>query len=76
MLLKDWMRVEGLSDTDMAERIGDISAFMVRKLRFRVRGPSVRVAARIDAITAGAVRAPDLLPMKPSRAVRAPEAVQ
>ncbi|MDH2311451.1 hypothetical protein [Methylobacterium brachiatum] len=75
MLLKDWMRVEGLSDAAMAERIGGISSFMVRKLRFRVRGPSVRVAARIDAITAGAVRAPDLLPTKPSRAVRTPETV-
>ncbi|AYO83679.1 hypothetical protein [Methylobacterium brachiatum] len=75
MLLKDWMRVEGLSDAAMAERIGGISSFMVRKLRFRVRGPSVRVAARIDAITSGAVRAPDLLPTKPSRTVRTPETV-
>lgn len=68
MLLRDWMRVEGVSDAAMAERIGDISAEMVRKLRFRASGTSLRVAGRIDLITGGQVRAADLVPSKsPSR---------
>lgn len=67
MLLKLWMQSEGLSDTEMAARIGDISPFTVRKLRFRERGPSIRVAARIEAISAGMVRPVDLQPAKPRR---------
>ncbi|MCJ2033788.1 hypothetical protein [Methylobacterium sp. J-068] len=53
----------------MAERIGDISVFGVRKLRFRQRGPSIRVAARIEEITGGMVRASDLEPVKSARVV-------
>lgn len=64
MLLKIWMRSEGLSDAEMADRIGGISAFGVRKLRFRQRGPSIRVAARIEAISSGLVRPVDLQPVK------------
>jgi len=62
------MRDEGLTDREMAERIGDISLFMVRKLRFRERGPSIRVAARIEALSGGKVRAPDLQPVTSRRA--------
>lgn len=64
MLLKDWMRGEGISDADMAERIGGITSHGVRKLRFRERGPSIRVAARIEEISGGKVRSPDLQPVK------------
>ncbi|NEU13565.1 hypothetical protein G3T14_15705 [Methylobacterium sp. BTF04] len=64
MLLKDWMRREALTDSEMAERIGDISVFGVRKLRFRARGPSIRVAARIEEISGGMVRASDMEPAK------------
>ncbi|EHP90835.1 hypothetical protein [Methylorubrum extorquens] len=71
MWLKDWMTREGLSDAEMAGRIGEISAEGVRKLRFRTRGPSIRVAARIEAVTAGAVRAVDLEPV--TRPVRVAE---
>ncbi|MDO9428417.1 MAG: hypothetical protein Q7T93_16495 [Methylobacterium sp.] len=67
MLLKAWMRDEGLTDREMADRIGDISLFMVRKLRFRERGPSIRVAARIEELSGGMVRAPDLEPLKSRR---------
>jgi hypothetical protein len=67
MLLKAWMRDEGLTDREMADCIGDISLFMVRKLRFRERGPSVRVAARIEELSGGQVRARDLEPAKPRR---------
>ena len=66
MLLKDWMRSEGVDDATLAERIGDLSKFTVRSLRFQRRTPSVRVAARIEAISAGKVRLSDLLP--PGRA--------
>ncbi|GJD73119.1 hypothetical protein [Methylobacterium goesingense] len=69
MLLKDWMRTSEIDDAGLAERIGDISVFGVRKLRFRQRGPSIRVAARIEEISGGMVRAPDLEPVKPARAV-------
>jgi len=65
MLLKDWMRREALTDSEMAERIGSISLFGVRKLRFRQRGPSIRVAARIEEISGGMVRSADLEPVKP-----------
>jgi hypothetical protein len=69
MLLKDWMRTTETDDAGLAEQIGDISVFGVRKLRFRQRGPSIRVAARIEAISGGMVRAADLEPVKPVRAV-------
>ena len=75
MLLKDWMRDEGLSDDDMAERIGDISTFLVRKLRFRTHGPSIRVASRIEVLTRGQVLSPDMVPVRSRRAAPAPEAV-
>jgi hypothetical protein len=68
MLLKDFMRAEDLSDSEMAEKIGDISEFGVRKLRFRTRGPSVRVAARIEEVTGGKVRSVDLQPLTNRRA--------
>ncbi|MGU3417681.1 hypothetical protein [Methylobacterium sp. D54C] len=56
----------------MAERIGDISAEMVRKLRFRVSGTSLRVAGRIDCITDGKVRPVDLAPLRSSSRRTAP----
>lgn len=58
------MRVEGVSDALMAERIGGISAEMVRKLRFRASGTSLRVAGRIDSITGGKVRPADLVSLR------------
>lgn len=64
MLLIDFMRAEGLSDAEMADKIGGIGALGVRKLRFRSRGPSIRVAARIHEISGGKVTAPDLEPKK------------
>ncbi|KQT17714.1 hypothetical protein ASG40_16975 [Methylobacterium sp. Leaf399] len=63
MLLKEWMRSEGFDDAAVAEKVG-LSRFGVRKLRFRERGPSIRVAARIEAISGGKVRSPDLEPVK------------
>lgn len=76
MLLRDWMRVEGVSDAAMAERIGDISAEQVRKLRFRARGTTLRVAVRIDCITGGMVRAADLAPLRPSSRRTAPASAE
>ena len=75
MLLKHWMRSELLTDAELAERIGEISEFGVRKLRFRQRGPSIRVAARIEEISGGKVRAPDLEPVKPVSAPSSAEVV-
>ena len=75
MLLRDWMRLKLIDDATMAERIGDLSSFMVRKLRFRQRGPSIRAAARIDEITGGKVRSPDLRPVKTRAKAPAPEPV-
>lgn len=68
MLLKDWMRDAEITDAGLAEQIGAISVFGVRKLRFRQRGPSIRVAARIEEISCGMVRVADLEPVKPARA--------
>lgn len=64
MLLIDFMRAEGLTDAELADKIGGIGALGVRKLRFRSRGPSIRVAARIHEISGGKVTAPDLEPKK------------
>lgn len=72
--LKAWMRSELLTDAEMAERIGGISKFGVRKLRFRQRGPSIRVAARIEMVTAGQVRSVDMQPKEKPDA-RVPEAM-
>lgn len=66
MLLKDFMRAEGLTDAAMADLIGDIGALTVRKLRFRARGPSIRVAARIHEITGGRVTPPEMQPKRKS----------
>jgi hypothetical protein len=63
MLLSEFMKAEGLSDSDVAEATG-LSAEAIRKLRFRVRGASMRVAAKLDEISGGKVRAADLVPMK------------
>ncbi|WP_091974638.1 hypothetical protein [Methylobacterium gossipiicola] len=67
MLLRDWMRAAEVDDAALAEKIGDLSAFTVRKLRYRERGPSIRVAARIEELSGGMVRAPDLQPVKSRR---------
>ena len=64
MLLIDFMRAEGLDDARMAEMIGGISPLGVRKLRFRARGPSIRVAARIHEISKGRVTPPEMQPKK------------
>ena len=64
MTLADWMRTEGVSDIVMATAIGGVSAETVRKLRFRSRGCSLKVSARIDEVTRGAVRSPDLVPLR------------
>ena len=44
--------------------IGGISPLGVRKLRFRARGPSIRVAARIHEISKGRVTPPEMQPKK------------
>lgn len=72
MLLSEFMRREGLSDADVAEAVG-LSAEAIRKLRFRARGTSLRVAARIEALSGGQVRTCDLEPRR--AAAKAPEAV-
>lgn len=64
MTLANWMRSEGVDDATLAQGIGDFSAEGVRKLRFRSRGPSARVAARIHEITGGKVQPPDMVPTK------------
>ena len=64
MTLSDWMRDNRVSDTVMATAIGGVSAETVRKQRFRAKAASLRVAARIDEVTRGKVRSPDLLPLK------------
>ncbi len=75
MLLSEWMRREGLSDADVAAAV-DLSEFTVRKLRFRDRGTSLRVAARIEALSGGQVRAHDLQPRQDKHhAAPEPEAV-
>ncbi len=69
--LKEWMRREGVTDSEMAERIGGVSAEAVRKLRFRTRGPSIGLAARIEVVTSGEVRAVDLTPKASAAPARA-----
>lgn len=59
------MRREDVSDAEMASRIGGVSAGWVRKLRFKDRTPSLRVAARIEVVTSGEVRSVDLLSKSP-----------
>lgn len=71
MLLIDFMRAEGLDDATMAEKIGGIGALGVRKLRFRTRGPSIGVAARIFEISGGKVTPLDLEPKKKAAAPKA-----
>lgn len=72
MLLKDFMRAEGLTDAELADKIGGISSFGVRKLRFRSRGPSIRVAARIEEITGGRVGSSDMQPIRKEPMTSAP----
>lgn len=72
MLLKDFMRAERLTDAALAELIGGISAFGVRKLRFRSRGPSIRVAARIEEISGGRVGSSDMQPIRKEPTTLAP----
>lgn len=48
----------------MAEKVGGISIFGIRKLRYRERGPSIRVAARIVELSSGEVTLADLRPLK------------
>lgn len=64
MVLGRWMRIAGLSDRQMAEKVGGISISGIRKLRYRERGPSIQVAARIAEISAGKVTFADMLPLK------------
>lgn len=60
--LSRWMRRELVSNADLADRIGEYSPDGVRKLRFGERGASIRVAARIHAITGGEIGPADLVP--------------
>lgn len=76
MLLKDFMRREDLTEKDLAEKIGGISEFGVRKLRYRERGPSIRVALRIHEITGGLVGTADLQPLERARKQKASSADQ
>ncbi|MCC0806526.1 hypothetical protein FPV16_09890 [Methylobacterium sp. W2] len=69
MLLSAWMRTVRLTNRELAEKIGGISADGVNKLRYRQRGPSIRVAARLFEITSGKVGMADLMPCnKPKQA--------
>ena len=70
MRLADWMRQEGLSDADVAAAAG-ISEEAVRKIRFRVRGASARVAGHIHRLSAGNVPPNELVALK-RRAVSVP----
>lgn len=51
MRLIDYMRAEGIDDDAMAERVGDITAHGIRKLKYGERGPSIETAIRINAAT-------------------------
>ncbi|MCJ2080727.1 hypothetical protein [Methylobacterium sp. J-090] len=64
MVLGSWMRMVGLSDREMAEKVGGMSVSGIRKLRYRQRGPSIRVAARIVELSAGKVTLADMQPIE------------
>lgn len=55
MKLIDYMRSENIDDAAMAQRVGDITAFGIRKLKYGERGPSIEVAIRINKVTNGKV---------------------
>ena len=55
MRLIDYMRSENLDDAAMAALVGGITEHGIRKLKYGERGPSIEVAIRIGAATAGQV---------------------
>lgn len=57
MKLIDYMRQHKLDDAAMAERVGDVTTHAIRKLKYGERTPSLRLAARIEDVTNGHVRA-------------------
>lgn len=50
----------------MADQIGDVSAFAVRKWKYGERTPRGKTLARIGEITGGVVTANDFTPASPS----------
>lgn len=54
MTLKEWMAMANFTDADVAERLG-IERSYVTKLRNRQSEPSLGLAARIRALSRGAV---------------------
>lgn len=61
MTLAEYMAERGLSDEEMAERIG-CSSFAVKKWRYRERTPRGAAMRRIKEATGGEVTADDFLP--------------
>lgn len=61
MRLIDYMRAHALDDVEMARRVGNVTEHGIRKVKYGQRNPSLRLAARIEIATGGAVRPSDLL---------------
>lgn len=61
MTLLDYMRERKISEQAMAELVGGISRFGIRKLMYGERNASLRIAARIQEVTGGAVAAISLV---------------
>lgn len=60
MRLRDWLRREGMSVRQFAEKIGEPDS-IVRKWVYRQRQPSLRKALMIGDLTNGDVTGDDLL---------------
>ncbi|MFV0623763.1 helix-turn-helix domain-containing protein [Sphingomonas sp. ac-8] len=60
MRLRAWLRREGMSVRQFAEKIGEPDS-IVRKWVYGQRQPSLRKAVAISELTSGEVRANDLL---------------
>lgn len=55
MKLLDWMRREGIDDNEMADQVGGVTAFAVKKWKYGERVPDARTIVRLEEITSGDV---------------------
>lgn len=61
MTLLDWMRLNSMSDAEMASRVGNCSAHAVRKWKYGERCPPPERIVRIEAVTEGKVTLRDFV---------------
>lgn len=67
MTLAEYLRKNGLSDEDFAQRV-ETSAFAVKKWRYRERVPRLAMMLRIERETGGEVKPADFMPGEPAPA--------